>query len=389
MNRLGRALQFFRPDVDRLVVVALLLLLSIGANLLKPWPLALMIDSVLGDRPAPIWLRSLSSSAQKGKLVFLLGLAVLLLHLGQSALSSAQNYLAIQAGLSGLRRVRNEVFACLQRLSLRFHQGTRSGDLIHRAAWDTYAFQTLFQQGLVTSLTVVLSLLLMLGVMWKLNVVLTLVSLTVVPFLLLVISQFARKMTERGLAAQQADSQVTSFVQQSIAALPLIQSYTREEYEESAFSSRTAAAMEKRLSQHGWELLYWLAFSVVFAFGTAGLVWFGSKQVLAGRLTVGELLIFLAYLTQVYEPLNQLSHAGATVANAIAGTQRVFEILDTPEEVKDAPNARPVMSPRELAATSPSSGRRSGYPRPPDERTLIVEGAIEFDRVSFSYQKAQ
>ena len=390
MKRLGRTLQFFRPDVDRLVVVALLLLLSIGANLLKPWPLALMIDSVLGDRPAPIWLRSLSSSAQKGKLVFLLGLAVLLLHLGQSALSSAQNYLAIQAGLSGLRRVRNEVFACLQRLSLRFHQGTRSGDLIHRAAWDTYAFQTLFQQGLVTSLTAVLSLLLMLGVMWKLNVVLTLVSLTVVPFLLLVISQFARKMTERGLAAQQADSQVTSFVQQSIAALPLIQSYTREEYEESAFTSRTAAAMEKRLSQHGWELVYWLAISVVFAFGTAGLIWFGSHQVLAGRLTVGQLLIFLAYLTQVYEPLNQLSHVGATVANALAGTQRVFEILDTPEEVKDAPNPRPVLSARELATTAPpSSAKKGATPRPPDPRTLIAEGAVEFERVSFCYQKSQ
>src|SRR5881397_2419898 len=197
MNRLGRVLQFFRPDADRLAVVALFLLLGIGANLLKPWPLAILIDSVLGDHPVPMWLRALSSPTQKGKLLILLSSTLLLLHLGQSALSSAQNYLAIQVGLSGLRRVRNEVFACLQRLSVRFHQGTRSGDLIHRAAWDTYAFQTLFQQGLVTSVTAVLSLVLMLGVMWRLNVVLTLVSLTVVPFLLLVISQFAKKMTER------------------------------------------------------------------------------------------------------------------------------------------------------------------------------------------------
>src|SRR5258706_16039381 len=101
--------------------------------------------------------------------------------------------------------------------------------------------------------------------------------------------------------------------------------------------------MDQRLAQHGWELIYWLGISVVFAFGTAGIIWLGSKQVLAGRLTVGELLIFLAYLTQLYEPLNQLSHVGATVATAIVGTQRVFEILDTPEEVKDASDARPVI----------------------------------------------
>jgi ATP-binding cassette subfamily B protein/subfamily B ATP-binding cassette protein MsbA len=197
-------------------------------------------------------------------------------------------------------------------------------------------------------------------------------------------------MTERGQAAQQADSQVTSFVQHSIAALPLIQSYTREEYEENAFTSRTSAAMEKRLAQHGWELGYWLAIGILFSLGTAGLVWFGSKQVLAGRLTVGELLIFLAYLTQLYEPLNQLSHVGATVANAVVGTQRVFEILETPEEVKDIPQARPVLSARQVAGTGSSSpARRGGGSRPPDPRTLICQGQIEFDHVSFAYQKNQ
>jgi ATP-binding cassette subfamily B protein/subfamily B ATP-binding cassette protein MsbA len=399
MSQLARALQFFRPDARRLILVGLLLLLCIGANLLKPWPLALIVDSVLGTKPLPDWLRSLTGDHGKETWLFLLGLAVLLLHLGQSALSSAQNYLSIRIGLAGLRRVRHEIFACLQRLSLRFHQGTQSGDLIHRAAWDTYSFQTLFQQGLITSANALLSLLFMVVVMIRLNVLLTLVALALVPALLLVIRYFGRRMTERGSAAQQADSQVTSFVQQSVAALPLIQSYTREEHEEHAFTSRTAAAMEKRLAQHGWELVYWLAISFVFAAGTAAIVWIGSLQVLAGKLTVGELLIFLAYLAQLYEPLNQLSHVGATVAGAVVGTQRVFEILDTPEEVKDAPDARPVVSARQ-----PTSGNRAGEKGSRGERErpaaslappfspapiLAVRGAIEFDQVSFSYQKEQ
>ena len=209
-------------------------------------------------------------------------------------------------------------------------------------------------------------------------VLLTLVSLAIVPALLLVIRQFGRRMTERGTDAQQADSQVTSFVQQSIAALPLIQSYTREEHEQGVFTSRAGTAMEKRLSQHGWELVYWLAISVVFAIGSAAIVWIGSLQVLAGKLSVGELLIFLAYLAQLYEPLNQLSHVGATVATATVGTQRVFEILDTPEEVKDAPDARPVLNARTRDTSSPAAAR-----------TLIADGVIEFDHVSFGYQQAQ
>lgn len=390
MNKFGRALRFFRADSDRLAIVGLLLFLNIGANLLKPWPLALIVDCVLGDKPLPVFLRVMTEGMSKPGLILLLTSAVLVLHLGQSSLSSAQNYLSIQVGLSGLRRIRDEVFSCLQRLSLRFHQGSRSGDIIHRAAWDTYSFQTLFQQGLVTSVTAILSLILMVVVMLRLNVIMTLVALTMVPLLILVIKHFGQKMTDRGMAAQQADSHVTSFVQQSIAALPLIQSYTREEHEESAFTSRTAAAMEKRLSQHGWELIYWLSISFVFALGTAGIVWFGSHQVLEGKLTVGALLIFLTYLAQLYEPLNQLSHVGATVANAVVGTQRVFEILDTPEEVKDAPDARPVLSPRESSTTSPPpAGKRSASARPSDARALITTGTVAFDDVSFGYQKGQ
>jgi ATP-binding cassette subfamily B protein/subfamily B ATP-binding cassette protein MsbA len=124
-------------------------------------------------------------------------------------------------------------------------------------------------------------------------------------------------------------------------------------------------------------LLYWLAISAVFALGAAAIVWLGSRQVLAGKLSVGELLIFLAYLAQLYEPLNQLSHVGATVANAIVGTQRVFELLDTPEEVKDAPNARPIVHTRRSATLAVP------------QAALVAAGAIEFERVSFSYQKEQ
>jgi ATP-binding cassette subfamily B protein/subfamily B ATP-binding cassette protein MsbA len=125
-------------------------------------------------------------------------------------------------------------------------------------------------------------------------------------------------------------------------------------------------------------LIYWLAISFVFAAGTAAIVWVGSLQVLAGKLTVGELLIFLAYLAQLYEPLNQLSHVGATVAGAVVGTQRVFEILDTPEEVKDAPTARPVVN----ARAGKTSNQTAGQP-------LVAHGAVEFDHVSFSYEKGQ
>lgn len=344
MSTLLRALQFFRPERGRIAGVLTLMLAGIGANLLKPWPMAVLVDSVLGSQPLPNSLRAWSDD--KGELIALLAGATVLLHLLQGGLGAAHNYLSIGIGLSGLRRVRNEVFDKLQRLSLRFHQSRNTGDLIHRAAWDTYSFQTLFQQGLMTSASAALSLLLMLVVMAKLNLPLTfIVVVTVVPLLVLVITLFSRKMNAYGATAQQADSQVTTSVQQVITALPLIQSNVQEEREATKFAGHSATAQEARLGQHGWEVCYWFAVSAVFGIGVALVMWFGGGLVFmgVGGTTIGELLIFLTYLGQFYEPLNQLSHVGATVSNASVGAKRVFEILDTPEEVKDAADAKPVV----------------------------------------------
>jgi len=341
VSPLRRALQFFRPERARIAGVSVLMLAGIGANLLKPWPMAVLVDSVLGTKALPAALQAWSND--KAALIVLLAAVTAVLHLLHGGLNATQNYLAIDIGLRGLRRVRNEVFGWLQRLSLRFHQGRNTGDLIHRAAWDTYSFQTLFQQGLMTSASAALSFGMMVVVMAQLNGRLTLVALATVPLLLLVIRTFGARMTEQGASAQQADSQVTSLVQQNIAALPLVQSYTREEHEAERFNTHTEQAQVRRLRQHGWEVAYWFAITAVFGSGAAGILWLGANQVIRGEATVGELLIFLTYLGQFYEPLNQLSHVGATVANASVGAQRVFEILDTPEEVKDVPDAQPVV----------------------------------------------
>lgn len=341
MSTLLRALQFFRPERARIAGVLALMLAGIGANLLKPWPMAVLVDSVLGSKALPTALQSWSGD--KAGLIALLAGATVLLHLLQGGLNATQNFLAISVGLRGLRRVRNEVFGWLQRLSLRFHQGRNTGDLIHRAAWDTFSFQTLFQQGMMTSASAALSFGLMVIVMAQLNGRLTLIALATVPLLLLVIRTFGKRMTEQGASAQQADSQVTSLVQQNIAALPLVQSYTREDHEAARFGTHTEQAQERRLAQHGWEVAYWFAITAVFGGGTAGILWLGANEVLRGTATLGELLIFLTYLGQFYEPLNQLSHVGTTVSNASVGAKRVFEILDTPEEVKDAADAKPVV----------------------------------------------
>jgi ATP-binding cassette subfamily B protein/subfamily B ATP-binding cassette protein MsbA len=340
MKDLFRALSYFRADAARVAGVFGLLLVSVALNVLKPWPVAVLIDSVLGSKPPP-WGGGAVPYSSRAALAGWLSAAILLLYFTQGAFSAAQNYYSIQASLRGLTRLRQDLFARLLRLSPRFQQGATAGDLIYRASWDAYSVQTLFQQGLMTFVTALLSLLVMTLVMARLNVPLTLVALALAPLLVVGIRGFARLMRERTTRAQQADSRVTSLVQQGLAALPLIQSCTREEWEAGQFQKEAAEAQTRRLSQHGSELAYGFVVAVIFGIGTAVTTWLGARQVLAGALTVGELFIFLSYLVLLYEPLSQLSYLGATVAGALAGARRVFEILDMPESVPDAPLPNP------------------------------------------------
>ena len=360
------------------------MLLSTAASLLKPWPLALIVDSVLGNKPLPSAL-SWAAGWQRSALLAALALALVGLYAGQSALSAWQSYAAIRIGLNGLVRVRNEMFQWLQRMSLRFHQGRSQGDLIYRLTWDTYAFQTLFQHGVFTFLGASVSLALMLGVMWRLNRPLAALALLMIPLLILSMKFLGRGMNRRSLAAHQADSQVTSTIQQTITSLPLIQSYTREPVEQEHFSQRIGEAYDRRLAQHRWEVSYSLVIAAGFGLTTAGLAWIGAREVMGGRLTVGELLVFFGYLTQLYEPLNQLSHVGATLSDASAGAERVLELLEpgAPGSDRRAQCSAVVRSRgRPEWTASPSRLAASG------SSALVVHGNVALEEVTFGYEPA-
>ena len=393
MKNLLRALTYFRPDAWGIGAVIVLLMLSIALNVLKPWPVALLVDNVLGQTPYPRWVPDqVAGWDHSTQLAAIMG-ALLVLHLSHALISAVQLYLAISIGLRGLRRVRNEVFGWLQRLSLRFHRGTQAGDIIFRAGTDTCAFQAMFQQGLLVFITASCTLLLMLLVMIRLNLQLTLLALIAVPILLVSIKIFGRNMRARGLAAQQAESKVFSLIHQGIAALPLVQSNTREQHEQQRFNTQTERARRHKMSQHGLEVFYWFVISVILSVSTAAVTWFGAQQVMASTLSLGELLVFLAYLGQMFEPLNQLSQVGATIANAAVSTRRVFEILDTPDEVKDRVDARPVLRGRHVqkstTQTSRASKRRTSAPLPPAAATVEAHGNLAYDDVCYSYEKSK
>jgi ATP-binding cassette subfamily B protein/subfamily B ATP-binding cassette protein MsbA len=346
-------LRIYREDWPRVVLALGLAVLVTGAGLLKPWPLARLVDgwSTTGAGVA-------SDTVRWVVLLFVV-------YAAHAVLGSLLNLILIQTGLRGLRRVRQSMFDWLLGLSLRRLLGRPAGDLIYRATWDTCAFQTLFQQGLFTLLTAGGSLVAMSVVMWQLNRTLALVALGTVPPLLLVMRVFSKGIGTRASAAQSSDSRLAERFQQVLAHLPVVQSFTAERRESDGFAVDAELALGARARQHRFELVYLAAVGVAFAAGTAAIVWFGSKELASGRITLGTFLVFLAYLAQFYEPLHQLSHVGTTVSNAGAGARRVLELLEQIPE--PAPPAHPLHLP-----TARASGRQ-----------------IEFIEVGFSYEPGQ
>jgi ABC-type multidrug transport system fused ATPase/permease subunit len=395
LRLLARALGYFRPDAGRIGLSIGLLMAGIGINLLKPWPLAVLVDSVLGSKPFPVWLPSeLHEWGQPAQITAIIAVS-LALHLTHSAVCAGHVYLTIGVGLRGLRRVRDDVFGWLQRLSLRYHNGTEAGDVIFRAGTDTVAFQTLFQQGLLIVVSAAGTLLFMAIMMARLNLYLTAVALVAVPVLLVSLKVFGGAMRTRAMGAQRAESKVYSLIHQGITALPLIQSHAREPHEQRRFTAQTEQARQQKMAQQGLEVFYWCSISVILAACTLGVTWVGAHQVLAANLTLGELLVFLAYVAQLFDPLHQLSQVGATLSSASASTRRVFEILDTPEEVKDRPGARPLRRGRDadgqagLPTSADDMFAPGGVPAALSGRPLQIYGNVAYDDISFDYNPSR
>ncbi len=335
MRQIWRIWSYFRPDRTRLIVSVGLLALSTAAGLLKPWPLAIIVDCILGNQPLPEpwagWVSAATPTASLARLVS----AMAFLYAAHALLVAVQSGTVIQLGLRGLGRVRTAVYDWLLRLPLGQWNALPQGEVLYRATWDTYSFQTLFTQGLFGLLGASAQVLAMTWVMARLNIPLTVTALLTVPALMVVMRWLGGRMARLAGAAQAADTSVATRLQQTVANLLLIQSFTREPEEARQFQGSLVDATSARWRQHRAELAYLAVVAGVLGVGTSMLVWMGSRQVLAGMLTVGELWVFLAYLAQLYEPLNQLSQLGTTLTNAFAGSRRVIELIEEPESKSD------------------------------------------------------
>jgi subfamily B ATP-binding cassette protein MsbA len=334
------------------------------ANLLEPWPLKVVLDNVLRSKPAQGWLNtwilSAFGPAALGVLNFA-ALAVLAIAIVGAGCSYVEKYVTTSVGQWVTHDLRRTLYSHIQRLSLAYHDHKQTGDLISRVTGDIDAIQSFIVSGLLDAMINSLTLVGMLGVMLYLNWKFTLIALSVAPFLFLVVFSYTRRIKKASREVRKKEGEIVSVMQEVLSSIHVVKAFAREDYEQKRLEEESLEGVEIGLRARSLKAKLAPLVEVIVAVGTCLVLWFGARMVLSGGLSAGSLVVFILYLGKMYKPMQQLSKMTDAYSKALVGYERIREIFETHNEIKDMPGAR---------------------------RAPAFKGKIDFENVNFGYEPA-
>ena len=358
-----RLLSQARPYWPHVVALFLLSLLSSPLSLLTPLPLKIAVDSVIGSHPLPHviapFVPDTIASSPAALLAIAVGLLVAVALLRQ--LQGLTNTL-LQAYVKEklVQNFRARLFRHVQRLSLAYHDARGASDSTYRIQHDATAIQYVLIEGVIPFISAAVTLVGMIYVMTRIDWQLALIALAISPGLVVTGRIFRRRLRRHSREAKKLESSTMSIVQEVLGALRVVKAFGQEAREEERFIRRSTEGMKVRLRLASLEGSFNVLVGLATAAGMAAVLLIGVRHVGAGVLTLGELLMVMAYMNQLYEPLKTISRKAATLQLHLASAERAFALLDEPSDVEERPDAQPL-------------GRASG--------------AIAFRNVSFAYGK--
>ncbi len=343
---LGRLLaQALRGEGARVLVGVTLVIAASAVLVLEPWPLKIIVDSVLGDRPLPLGLAHvIPGGAEPGASSRLLVLVVLCagivaLRLLAGLLTMLSTNVLVSVGLRMVFRLRCRLFDHIQRLSLAFHDATPVGDSLYRVTWDTCAAQTIFNSGLVPAITALVTVGGILVVMAQQDIVITVTALAVCLPLVLLIRLLDRPMTAHSLHVRERESDVSTRVQETLVGIRAVQAFGREDFEGARFREQARASLAANLRLTAVQTGSQAVTSTLMAAGAAAVILLAARRALQGQITAGDVVLMAAYVAMLYRPLEMLTYTASTIQGATAGVRRVLALLDTKPDVTEARGA--------------------------------------------------
>src|SRR2546421_5139884 len=317
MSIYRRVLAYYRPFSAQTALGLIVSLAAIALSLLKPWPFKIIVDDVLQRNPNTRFGNSPS-------LIPLLCLALVAIQFLWGLLNLASNYLFVKVGLQALLKLRTDLYAYLQSLSLKYHDARRSSDSSFRVAYDSQSIQTIYNKGFTNIFGSVVTLIGTFCIMVRIDWQLTLLSLAIVPLIVGAIYFFASRIRRESTFIQEQESAMLAQAQEGLSSIRMVHAFGREEFEVLRFHQQASQSLQANLRLTLTNVNSALVISTLMVVGTSALYYLGSLHVLAGTLTLGSLLVFSAYLLMLYQPLESLTYTARAMERANAGPKRCF-----------------------------------------------------------------
>ena len=331
-------LRLARPYWPHLTGIFFLSLLGAPIALLLAFPLKIAVDNVLGGQPLPHVLQAMLPAWAYGSRSANLLLAVGLL----LALSLITNMQAFAAWLlqtyTGEKLVldfRTQLFWHVQRMDLLFHDTRGTNEVAYRIQNDAPAVQYIFLQGVMPLVSSVLSFVALLYVTLRLDWVLAVVAVSVSPVLLLLARKSSRRARIGWDGIKKLDSSAMLVLYEALSSIRVVKAFGREQFEDQRFKLRSRHRMEEQVKVASMQAMFHVLITTTIAVGSAVALWVGVQHVQSGVLTLGDLLLVMAYMTQLYDPLRTISGKLPELQSWMVSIHRALALMEEAPEVSD------------------------------------------------------
>lgn len=339
-----RILSYIKPYMHRLIFAMFCTIMAAAGNLYIPWIIKDMIDEVLADK--------------NGTMLNWIAASIIAIFVVRGLFWYGQNYLMSYVGQSVIIDIRAAVFKKLQRLSVSFYDKNKTGTIMSYVTNDVNALQSAMVENTIEMITegfiLIGSVVAMIYLDWRL----TLFTVCTFPVVLWFMEFFGKKIRKTGGRIQECTADITSVLQESVASARVIKSFVREDYEVDRFDVENRANFRANMKNAQLMATLTPLVELVAAIGVTMIIWYGGNNVINGTITAGSLVAFLTYAVNISNPIKRLTRVIGNIQKALAAAQRVFMIIDMPEEIAESRDAKQLPE---------------------------VSGKVEFQNVSFAY----
>ena len=353
------------PYRRNLIVIFLAMLVETVMSLATPWPLKIILDNVVGDHKLSPWLHHLIGplleNGSRVHVAVLAALAFVVIAVIGAVASYIDNYYTESVGQWVAHDLRMRMYHHLQRLSLGYYSTHETGTILSTLTTDIQTIEGFASSSTLNILVDLLTIVCMLGLMFWLNWDFTLIAIAVTPFLLLFVSRFKKAVKKATHEVRKEQSQIVAVAQQGLESIQAVKAFGQEKTEEGLLYNVSEATVGAALKARSIKALLSPVVNITVAICTAVVLWRGAVLILHHSMTVGDLTVYLAYLTKFFKPVKDLATTTNAIAQATVGVERVRSILDTDTIIPEDPDG---LEPETLA------------------------GEIEFDHIAFGYDPA-